>query len=482
MPSENRTTVEPRARKLSRRRVLKTAALAAGGLAGGISINAVSPIVLSGDQEFEANRSFWSTALPSSNKALATSLDADVVVIGGGFTGLSAAYYLRKRLPGKRVVLLEAKSCGNGASGRNGGMVLTLTESRYMRPSDDAVTDRRLYDLTAGNIRLLKALSTELGIDCELEQNGALQVLNTADDLANAAGFVERARDQGFPFELWNRERTAATIGSKIYQGAMFDPRSGQVHPGKLVALWKTAAMREGVDIYDHTPVVNIEEGAIHRIETATGYVVRAPTLVLATNAYTSKLGYLRGAVAPVFDYVTITPVLTEAQIASIGWKTLIPFNDSRTEVYYAGLTKDRRIHFGGGPVDYSFNDGVRERPDARMRYAGLLREFTRVFPSIAHVGIEKAWGGSVDMSLDGEPSVGTLGRYRNIFYGIGFSGQGINLTSTFGRIIADLVAGRREEWNWLPFLDRLPPYIPNEPFRWLGIRAALAYTRLTER
>jgi gamma-glutamylputrescine oxidase len=123
----------------------------------------------------------------------------------------------------------------------------------------------------------------------------------------------------------------------------------------------------------------------------------------------------------------------------------------------------------------------VRERPDAASRYAGLHREFERLFPALAGVGFETAWEGSVDMSMDGEPSVGTLGRHRNIFYAIGFSGQGVNLTSVFGRVIADLVAGRGGEWAWLPFLNRLPPYIPNEPFRWLVIRATLEYLRMTD-
>ncbi len=113
------------------------------------------------------------------------------------------------------------------------------------------------------------------------------------------------------------------------------------------------------------------------------------------------------------------------------------------------------------------------------MRYAGVHREFSRHFPSLAEVPFEACWIGLVDMSLDASPSVGQIGHRRNVYYGIGFSGHGVNLTSVFGRILADLVAGKRDAWTWLPYLDRLPPYVPNEPFRWLGVEAALTAFKL---
>ncbi len=466
----------------SRRRFLKKIAFTGAGVLGsGGLVNAVAPLALPEERVYEPNRSHWAKALPAASAPLAADMDADVVVVGGGFTGLSCAYYLRKSLPGKRIALLEASVCGNGASGRNGAMVLTMTESSYMRLSDHPTVDRRLYEVTAGNIRTLEALAIEHGVDCELERNGAVQTLDSNAQLTEARMFCARARDLGFPFEFWNREQTAAIIGTNAYAGSLFDPGGAQVHPGKLVGLWKAAAMRAGVEIYDATPVIDIQESAIHEITTAAQHRVRTPVLVLATNAYTSRLGYLRRAVAPIYDYVAITPVLSEAQIESAGWKVRIPFNDSRTEVYYAGLTRDRRIHFGGGTVDYSFNNGVRDRPQAAARYAALHREFARLFPGLSGVGFESAWSGSVDMSLNGSPAVGVLGRHGNIFYGIGFSGHGVNLTSVFGRIIADLVAKNGEQWAWLPFLNRLPPYVPNEPFRWLGIQADLIYTRWTQ-
>jgi len=468
--------------KAKRRQFLKKAALAtAGGLAGAGGLNAVSPLLLPGGQVFEPNLSHWAKALPPPCPALAADTDADVVVIGGGFTGLSAACHLRRAMPGRRLVLLEAKTCGNGASGRNGAMVMTMTEDRFMELSGDAALDRRLYALTAGNLDAVAALAAQTGIDCDLERTGTLQVLAGEDEVAAARRFAVQAQAAGLPFTFWDRARTAAAIGTSCYHGALFDPGGGQVHPGKLVALWKAAALAAGVEIYDATPVTGIEEGPVHRIETARGQVVRAPVLVLATNAYSPRLGYLRRAVAPIYDYNCITPVLSAAQLALLGWRTRIPFNDTRTETYYAGLTRDNRIHFGGGPVDHSFNDGLRTPSAAPRRHAALHREFTRLFPALADMGFESSWGGWVDMSLDRSPAVGRIGRHGNVYYGIGYSGQGVNLSMIFGGIIADLITGRRQDWSWLPFLDRLPPYVPNEPFRWLGVEAYLAATRLSE-
>jgi gamma-glutamylputrescine oxidase len=472
-------TSDSREPKPNRRSFLKRTAIAgAGTIAAAAGVNAISPLVLPDEMVFEANRSYWSRALPPANPALEEDIDADVAVIGGGFTGLSAAYYIRKNSPAKRVVVLEARVCGNGASGRNGAMMLTMTDDRFMEWSGEPELDKRIYELTVGNIAHLKAISASSGIDCEIETNGALQVCNTSEIAAEGKSYIEKARGAGLPFEFWEKDQTAAALGTTVYAGALFDPNSGQLHPGKLVGMWKAAAQSAGAEIYEETPVVHVEEGRVHSLKILNGRTVRAKSLVLATNAYSSKLGYLRRAVTPVFDYVGITPPLDASLISEIGWKRRVPFNDSRTEVYYLGITRDNRIHIGGGPVDYSFNDGLRDRSDSARRYTTIQRELARIFPKLAGVNFETTWSGSVDMSLDGSPAVGVMGRFKNIFYAIGFSGHGVNLTSVFGRIIADLDAGRGEEWSRLPFVNRLPPYIPNEPFRWLGIQLALDYYR----
>jgi gamma-glutamylputrescine oxidase len=466
----------------SRRQFLKNAALAGGGgVLGAAGLNQISPKLWPEPIEFEPNQSYWARSQPPQNPPLTENITADVAILGGGFTGLSSAYYIRTISPHKRVVVLEAKGCGNGASGRNGAMVLTMTADRYMQLSADPETDKRIYDLTAQNIQALAKLSAATGIDCELETNGALQVLSTADDVKSAQAYVEAARSAGIPVEFWNSQKTAAAIGTNQYQAAFFDPAGGHVHPMKLVHVWKAAAESAGAEIFENTAVANIEEGSEHVVHTADGLTVRAKSLVLATNAFTSRLGYFRNSILPVREYVAITPPLNAQQLAQIGWQRRAAFNDNRMEVLYLGLTRDNRIHIGGARPSYSFNNGPDDPAQAAPHYAQLRRELLRLYPNLDGIEFDAKWSGIVDWSLNESPSVGRTGKHNNIFYGLGYSGHGVNLTSVFGRIIADLEAGRDEPWKAFPFLNASLDYIPNEPFRWLGAKTASAWYRLTD-
>jgi gamma-glutamylputrescine oxidase len=465
----------------SRRRFLKKAALAGGGgVLGAAGLNQISPRIWREPMVFEPNRSYWARSQPPQNPPLTDNISVDVAVLGGGFTGLSSAYYIRTISPRKRVVVLEAKGCGNGASGRNGAMVLTMTDDRYMQLSADPAVDKRIYDLTAQNIQTLLKLSALTGIDCELETNGALQVLSTSEEVRAAQGYVQAARSVGMPVEFWSKQRVASAIGTGLYQGAFFDPNGGHIHPMKLVQVWKAAAESAGAEIYENTVVESIEEGPEHLVHTSGGLTVKANSLVLATNAFTSRLGYFRNSIVPVHEYVAMTSPLSMQQLAEIGWQMRVPFNDSRTEVVYLGLTRDNRIHIGGGRPSYFFNNGLGDPSDAAPHYAQLRRELTRLYPGLEGIDFEATWSGVVDWSLNESPSVGRTGRHNNIFYGLGYSGHGVNLTSVFGRIIADLEVGFEEPWKPYPFLNASLDYIPNEPFRWLGAQSGLAWYRLT--
>jgi len=248
----------------------------------------------------------------------------------------------------------------------------------------------------------------------------------------------------------------------------------------KLVQVLKSAAEREGARIFENTEVQGIEEGQVHTVRTANGHTVRAKSLVLATNAYTSRLGYFRSAIVPIHNYVGITTALPDETIARIGWRRRMPFSDSRTLVYYLGLTRDNRIHIGGGRADYSFNDGIRDRADRDEHFAELRRELARIFPALAGIAFETTWSGLVDCSLDFSPSVGRSGRFGNIYHGLGYCGHGVNLTSLFGRIIADPERGDDQEWKDLPFVNQRLPYIPNEPLRSVGVAAAMEFYRVS--
>ena len=145
-----------------------------------------------------------------------------------------------------------------------------------------------------------------------------------------------------------------------------------------------------------------------------------------------------------------MTPPLSEQELLEIGWRERIPFNDSRTEVYYLGLTQDRRIHIGGGTPRYSFNNRAGSSGESASHVRQLREELARIYPKLSGIEFSMSWDGVIDRSLDAAPSVGCTGRHKNVFYGIGYSGHGVNLTSVFGRIIAELEAGREEPFRWL--------------------------------
>jgi len=253
-----------------------------------------------------------------------------------------------------------------------------------------------------------------------------------------------------------DRDRTAEVIGTHVYTASVHDPNAGHVHPIKLAHVLKLAAEAAGVKIYEDSPVIRVEEGPMNRLHMAGGQTVKARSLVLATNAFTSKLGYFRNAIAPVYNYVAATLPLSGTELASIRWRIRMPFNDSRTLVYYLGLTPDNRIHIGGGSAAYAWNDGVAGRPQAKA--VELIRkELARLYPGLRSIEFETAWNGMVDMTLDWAPLVGVTGKQQNIYYGLGYCGHGVNLTFLFGRIIADLEAGRQQPWRELSFVNRKP-------------------------
>jgi gamma-glutamylputrescine oxidase len=427
----------------------------------------------------DKNLSIWNRESASRNARLATDIKADIAVIGAGYTGLSAAYHIKKLKPDEDVVVLESEFAGHGASGRNGGMCLNQAEMDYMsvaRPETHKLT----YEATAQCIREISALMTAHGYGSSIRHSGSLQVNMSDKGAERARRYLEMASSAGVPIEYWDRERVAKEIGTRVYSAGLYDPNAADVEPMKLVRALKKAAEGAGAVIYENSPVVRISEGEPVRltVEGADGVdkTVTAKSIVLATDAYSSRLHYFRSRVGIVHTEMAATKVLPKDTLSKIGWTSRIPFHDDRLYLYHLSTTDDGRITIGAGNAEYFFNEPMFYKKSLEIRREALRRELVRIYPALKDVEMEHIWSGALGYPYDNAQSVGVTGRKKNIFYGIGYAGHGVTLSFLFGKVIADIHGGRAEAWKRMPFFQRnLPAYIPPEPFRYIAIKNRMA-------
>lgn len=409
--------------------------------------------------------------------ALASNLRADVAIIGGGLTGISTALHLKQRFPDKRVVVLEAARLAHGASGRNGGQVLTGINGVYSESPD---RDRRIYDVTREGVELIERLAGEYAPDAGFAKHGCLEICTTSASADDARKRLEIAARAGIPL----RWLSADEVGLSAVVGAVYDPNAGRVNGVALVRGVAQAAERIGVEIYEDTRVTRVEEGQTVRLSTHHAEV-RADAMVLATNAYSAALGYFRDTILPLHSHVVATSPIEAERWRDVGWSGYDAFADDLDRIAYGCRTSQGRLVFGGGSnaaYDYRFGGNLTwhggERRDRRAR-AAMQSALIRYLPGLAEVAIERQWSGLIDLSFDRVCSIGVRGEHRNVYYAIGYSGHGVALSALAGRVLCDLYADHHEPWRDMPFYQRQMPRIPPEPLRWLGYQA---YTRLTGR
>jgi gamma-glutamylputrescine oxidase len=428
-------------------------------------------------QIIDENRSVWIAEVPSEEAPLEPLYGnefTDLAIVGGGFTGVSAAWHLNRRLPNLRIVLLEAKTIGSGASGRSGGQALTGING--VEPAD-AERARRIYDVTKQGIDLIEQLVTEHSLDAGFSRRGCLEVFTASKTAEAAHERVEERIREGIPL----RWLPAAAFSLRGVQGAILDPAAGRVNGIGLLRGLRKLLVERGVTICERTPAMSIEEGSEIRITTPEGEV-RAKALVLATNAYGAALGYFRRGVLPLHSHVIATAPLSEAEWQSAGWGEYDGFSDDRDRVAYGSRTAGGRVVFGGGGNDaysYSYGGATVFSGSADRAFDAIHRRLIDYMPGLAGVPIEHRWTGTVDLTLDRVCSMGVRGANRNVYYAVGYSGHGVSLAMLAGRVLCDLYSGNPEPWRDLPFHQRRLPAFPPEPLRWLGYQL---YTRLTGR
>jgi len=370
--------------------------------------------------------------------ALQGEATADVCVIGGGFTGLSAALHLAER--GYKVVLLEGAKIGWGASGRNGGQINTgLRKSPVdLIASFGLQHAKNLFDLSEEARVLIRDRVAQHNIACNLK-SGSLLAASKQRDL----GWMEEevnCLEQQMNYRqarLLDRDGARKIIGSDLYHGAIDDRGGGHLHPLNYALGLATAAIAAGATLHEQSQVTAFEtQGTGHLVRTAQGQV-KAKYVVLGCNAYLGDLEpRIAGKIMPIANYIIGTEPLSETEAQGLIANDAC-ICDTKFVVSYYRLSADRRMLFGGGET-YT--------PTPPRDIAAFVRPYMlRVYPQLAHKRIEYGWGGMLAITMSRLPHIGRQG---NLFYAHGYSGQGVATTGIAGKLIAEAVAGTAERFD----------------------------------
>lgn len=402
--------------------------------------------------------------------------EADVAIVGAGFTGLWTALFLKQLAPEVQVVALEQGVAAYGASGRNAGLLsATLDLGHGQAIAHFGETEaRRLARVGEGNISELVAFLAQRGIDCDYEPAGRLVVALTPAQVDRCRRIAETAeRLGGMTPQLLDRDAVRAEVNSPLYLGGVLLPGGGTLDPVKLVDGLRAEAERLGVTVHERTHVASIEtNGGGVRLRAGRGRV-EARRVVLATNAYTHRLvPEVARRMLPLYSYILVSEPLTAAQRAQIGWARRQGVRDARHFFNYYRLTRDDRILWGSSEVAYYPRNRVDAACDhSATHYASLRASFRRHFPALGGVVWAHAWGGPIGATTRLTPYFGRALDGR-VVYATGFTGHGLGATRLAGRILAHRALERGDEMLDLALVQRPPRRYPPGPLRGATFRA----------
>ena len=406
-------------------------------------------------------------------------IDADVAIIGGGYTGLWTAWHLADRDPSTRSVVLEADVCGGGPSGRNGGFVLSWwEEAAGLVDAYGAEAATACLEESVASVRAIGAWCDHHGVDAHYRSNGML-VVSTApahdDRWAEDVAAAERLGDPGAVRPL-SAADVAARCRAPRFRGGAFVRDSATVHPALLVRGLRRRCLERGVAIHERTRVVRVRpDGRGVRLETSDGVAVRARRVVLAVNAWATGWPVARARVLAWGSYMVRSEPIPDLVASELGWTGGEAIVDARASVHYMHVTGDGRIAIGaggglpavGGRLGAAVNDDVSSARRAAFAFRWL-------FPMLRDVRLTDAWGGPIDVSPDHLPHVWRSMGGR-MLVATGFSGNGVGPSHLLGRILAAMALDSDEPITRLPLVGRPSPPFPPEPFRYAGARVLRA-------
>ncbi|MFC9232243.1 NAD(P)/FAD-dependent oxidoreductase [Streptomyces decoyicus] len=418
---------------------------------------------------------FWLTDpdRPSARPALVGDETCDLLVVGGGYSGLWTALIAKERDPERDVVLIEGAEIGWAASGRNGGFCASsLTHglgNGLARWPDELAT---LEELGIRNLDAIEEAVARYDIDCAFERTGEIDIATEPHQIAELKEFAEDAAGLGLDRHTFlDQDELRAQVDSPTFRAGLWD-RDGvaMLNPARLAWGLKQACLGLGVRIYERTRATDLaSEGLGMAVRTPYGRVF-ARHVALGTNAFPSLVKRVRPYIVPVYDHALMTEPLSDEQLAAIGWKNRQGLSDSNNHFHYFRITADNRILWGGYDIVYRYGGGIRAEFDHHpATYEKLARHFFRCFPQLEGLRFTHTWGGAIDTCSRFSAFFGTAHAGR-VAYAAGYTGLGVGATRFGADVMLDLLAGERTERTELEMVRSKPLPFPPEPLRWAGI------------
>jgi glycine/D-amino acid oxidase-like deaminating enzyme len=377
---------------------------------------------------------------------------ADVVIVGGGYTGLWSAICLKDADPSIDVVVLEQKVVGYGASGRNGGFAMTMV-------GDDQA--RATYLAMAEAIEEIEQFAAAEGIAADIWHSGNVTVSSGAEQDVRIHQDVEAAQRLGLPFEFLEADQVRKYVNSDTFRIGHYEDECLILDPAALARGLADSARARGVRIYEFTPVDEIETVGGSRVEARTPFgTVHADRAVIATNAYAHSIPELRRFIFTIYAYITLTEPLTPEQWERVGWESRCGIEDKRIMVHFSRPTADGRILWGGRDAPF-MPGGPNQRHDRNQHLFDRLEEtFRWTFPQLDDVPMDRGWAGPVCGTVDCIASVNWM-KGERILYALGYAGHGVGPSRLVGKIVRDMLLTEGTELTALPFAAKRPVPMP---------------------
>jgi len=418
-------------------------------------------------------------------EALDDDIHADVAIIGGGYVGLWTALQIVEKSPESNVVILEKDICGGGASGRNGGFVMSWwPKINSLIASCGQREATRLAIASVAAIKEIGEFCDAHNIDAHFQQKGWLWTATTKKQRGAWESVVRCCENLDHAvFQRLSCEEVKSRTGSAVHLEGVFDPAVATVQPARLVRGLRRIALERGIRIFENTQVTSFDRQQPATLRTPNGRVM-ADRVVVANNVWAAEIPELSRSIMPVTSTVVMSEKIPK-RLKSIGWTGGEGITDSQLMVDYYRTTVDGRIAFGKGVGTLAFGAKMGPEFDFNVRDSKAAEaDFRRIYPMLADVKIEYSWSGPIDRTYDSLPLFGALPGADNIFYGIGWSGNGVGPSRIGGKILSSLALGLEDEWSQCGLVGRKVRQFPPEPFRYIGgnlVRSAVARKEKSE-